>query len=62
MCYCDIIQRSLQDHPNVTQGQYGKNNINIHFFAFLSSFSLADIYAYYGLEPFPEYYYFFRDD
>ena len=58
MCYWDIIQRSCQDHPKVTQGQNGKNNINIHFFAFLSPFSTADIYAYYGLGPFPEYNYF----
>ena len=58
MRYWDIIQRSCQDHPKVTQCQNGKNNINIHFFAFLSSFSPADIYAYYGLDPFPEYNFF----
>ena len=58
MCYWNIIQRSCQDHPKVTQGQNGKNNINIHFFAFVSSFSTADIYAYYGLDPFPMYNYF----
>ena len=62
MCYWDIIQRSCQYHPKVTQSQNGKNNINIHFFAFLRYFSRADIYAYYGLDPFSEYNYFFRAD
>ena len=57
LCSWDIIHRSCQDHPKVTQGQNGKNNINLHFFAFLSSFSPADICAYYGLDPFPEYNY-----
>ena len=60
MCYWII--RSCQDHPKVTQGQNGKNNINIPFFAFLSSFSPPDIYAYYGLDPFPEYNFFFLAD
>ena len=44
MLYWEIIQRSCQDHPKVTQGQNGNNNVNIHFFAFLRSFSPADIY------------------
>ena len=55
MCYWDIIQRSCQDHPKATQGQNGRNNINIHFFAFLSSFSPADIFAYHKLGRFPWY-------
>ena len=64
MCYWDIIQRSCRDHPKVTEGQNGKKNINIHFSALLSSFCIADIYAYYGLDPFPEYTcnYFLRAD
>ena len=60
MCYWDIIQRSCQDHPKVTQCQNGENNIP--FFAFISFFSPADKYTYYGLDPFPEYKYFFIDD
>ena len=53
MCYWEIIQRSCQDHPKVNQGQNGKNNVNIHFFEFLRSFSPADIYMpIMGLTPF----------
>ena len=52
MCYWDIIQMSCQDHLKVTQGHNGKKNINIHFLAFLSYFSPADIYAYYAIEGF----------
>ena len=51
MCYRDIIQRSCQDHSKVTEGQDGENNINIHFFAFLSSFSPSDT-PIMGLTPF----------
>ena len=58
MCYWDIIQRSLQGYSR----SKWKDHINIHIFAFLSSFSPADKYAYYGLDPFPEYNYFFRAD
>ena len=62
MCYWDIIQRSCQDHPRVTQGQNDKNNIIIQFFAFLSFISPAYIYTYYGLDPFQMYNNFFRAD
>ena len=57
MCFWDNMRRSCEDHPKVTQGQYGGNNINVHFFAFLMYFSPADIYAYYGLDRFSEYNY-----
>ena len=53
MCYWDIIQKSCQNHPKFTQGQNSKININIHVF------SPADIYAYYVLDPFPEYNFFY---
>ena len=63
MCYWDIIQRSCQDHPKVTQGQNGKNNINIHFFAFLRYFRSVDIYMpIMGLTHFQSIIIFFRAD
>ena len=50
--YVNIIQRSCQDHSKVTQGQNGKNNINIIFFAF-SALLVRLIYTpIMGLTPF----------